>query len=463
MHSSIIRAISVIRAIHGISRVIGPLHCALFVFPTFVFSGTAFAQRIPDLGYVFPPGGPAGATVQVKLGGYDWTPDMEFFVIDRRAELVADGPPGELLIPPPPYWFGSKGRLGAVPLAREVPARFAVPADCPPGPIYWQAANANGGTATGVFMVGIGPEVVEDERRKAPQPLMSLPVTVSGRLSKMEEVDRYRFVAPRAGLVTCDLMARRLGANWHGCLEIRDATGRLVADVVDAEGQDAALTFAAQAGAQYEVAVRDIDHAGDRSYVYRLSIVAAPCVLAAIPAAGRRGETRDVEFVGVGVATGALQLESVARAVTFPTDPTRTSFAYSLETPQGTALPFELFASDLTELVEPAGPAAAPQPLPAPAAVTGVLDQPLTVDRYLLQAKQGERWTMALEARRFGSPLDVALAVFGPDGKELANADDLPGTTDAGLEFVAPADGGYQLVVSDMAVRGGTRAAVYRL
>ncbi|HEV3024554.1 MAG TPA: hypothetical protein VGX76_18895, partial [Pirellulales bacterium] len=157
-------------------------------------SQSAFAQRNPELGYVFPPGGPAGATVEVKLGGYDWTPDMDFFVLDHRAQLVADGPPGELLIPLPPYWFGAKGRLAAVPIAREVPARFVVPADCPSGPVYWQAANANGGTATGVFIVGHGPEVVEDERRKAPQPLASLPVTVGGRISKIEEIDRYRFV-----------------------------------------------------------------------------------------------------------------------------------------------------------------------------------------------------------------------------------------------------------------------------
>jgi hypothetical protein len=419
----------------------------------------AFAQRAPEVGYVFPPGGPAGTTVEVKLGGYDWTPDMDFFVLDRRVQLVAEGPPGELLIPPPPYWFGAKGRLPAVPIAREVPARFVVPADCPPGVVHWQAANANGGTATGVFIVGTGREVVEDERRNGPQALETLPVTVGGRVTKIEEIDRYRFVVPRTGPVTCELTARRLGANWQGCLEVRDGAGRVVAEVVDAEGLDPALTFAGQAGGEYEVAVRDIDHAGDRSYVYRLSIVAAPRVLAALPAAGRRGETREVEFVGVGVATGATQLESVVRQVTFPTDPARNSFVFSLQTPHGTAPPLELFLSDYTELVEQS----AAQGLPAPAAVTGLIDQPQAIDRYRLDAKQGERWSLSLEARRLGSPLDVALAIVGPDGKELANADDLPGTTDAALEFVAPADGSYQLVVSDMAARGGTRAGIYRL
>ena len=79
--------------------------------------------------------------------------------------------------------------------------------------------------------------------------------------------------------------------------------------------------------------MRDVDHAGDRSFVYRLALTPGPRVLAVLPAAGRRGETRPVEFVGVGVATGAARLESVERLVTFPADSESTTFDYRLETP----------------------------------------------------------------------------------------------------------------------------------
>src|SRR5260370_29332510 len=137
------------------------------------------AQKAPEAGYIFPAGGKAGTTIEVRLGGYDWTPDMEFFVHDKRVQLVPTGPPGPILIPPPPYWFGAKGRIAALPLPREVPAKLVIPADVPPGPIYWQASNANGCTAAGVFHVGAGSEVVEDERRSGPQLLSTLPVTVS--------------------------------------------------------------------------------------------------------------------------------------------------------------------------------------------------------------------------------------------------------------------------------------------
>jgi hypothetical protein len=418
------------------------------------------AQKAPEAGYAFPPGGKAGTTVEVSLGGYDWTPDMEFFSLDPRVKLVPTGPPGPILIPPPPYWFGAKGRIVALPLPREVAAKIVIPADMPPGPIHWQAANANGCTSAGVFVVGTGPEVVEDEHGKGPQLLASLPVTVSGRLFKNEEVDRYRFVAPRDGPITCELMARRLGAKFLGIVQVRDRKGQLVADAAGTHGTDPSLTFAAKAGAEYTISIHDVDFGGDRSYVYRLTVTPGPRVVAALPAATTRGETREVELVGIGVASGKAVLESVKRRITFPA--TGSSFDYRLETAWGAAPPFRFRLGDLPEAVAfPRHEKAAALSLPA--AVTGVLDQPDATDRHSFAWKKGEAWSLALEARRIGSPLDVALAVLGPDGKELAFNDDLPGTTDAGLDFTVPADGTYQVVVSDRAGKSGSRAAVYRL
>lgn len=408
------------------------------------------AQKQPDAGYAFPAGGKAGTTVNVQLGGYDWTPDMEFFVHDPRIKLVPTGTLGPILIPPPPYWFGAKGRISAMPLAREVSAKLVIPADVSPGPIYWQAANANGVTSARMFIVSAGSEVVEDESRTSPQPLPNLPTTVSGRLMKNEEVDRYRFVAAKNGPITCDLMARRLGAKFHGVVEVRDSKGALVADALGTSGNDPSLTFTAKAAAEYVVSVHDIDFAGDRSFVYRLTVTDGPRIVGTIPAAGKRGGAADVEFV---IANGTANLESIKRKVAFPA--TGASFDYRLETPAGTTPAFTMPLSDLPELVA--------APLTGSAALTGVLDRPDADARYFAEWKKGEIWSLSLEARRLGSPLDVALAVIGPDGKELARNDDLPETTDAGLDFTVPADGKYQLVVSDTAGKSGSRAAIYRL
>ena len=175
------------------------------VFVTLVvlaLAQSAQAQLAPEIGYRHPAGGQAGQTVEVKLGGYDWTPDMQVFVHDPRIKLEIIGPPSPVLVAPPPYWFEAKGRGYAWPQPREFPARLTIPADMPPGIVKWQVANANGASPVGFIHVGSAPEIVEDANRKAPQVLASLPITINGRIGKIEEIDRYEFTTPQAGPAT---------------------------------------------------------------------------------------------------------------------------------------------------------------------------------------------------------------------------------------------------------------------
>ncbi len=420
-----------------------------------ITAGPVSAQKAPELGYVFPAGGRAGTTVEVRLGGYDWTPDLQLFVHDRRVRLESTGPISPIHVPPPPYWFGVKSYRPALPLPRELPARFVLPAEVPPGPIRWQVANASGASASGVFMVGGGAEVVEDERRSGPQELTALPVTVSGRLFKLTEVDRYRWRSNRSGPVSCALSARRLGTEMNGILEVRDSRGQLVADAADTEGRDAALTFTAKNGEAYVLSVHDLEFRGDRAMTYRLEVAAGPRLLAAVPASGKRGESCEVEFTGIGLATGAPTLESVRRTVAFPTLPGGT-FAYRLETPHGVSLPFELGLSDRPD-VAPGSPE-----LPLPGSATGVLARDDRCE-YRFSARKGQVVAVAMQARSIGSPVDAGLTLLDADGKELARSDDLAGTTDAGLTWTAPADGVYVLRAADLSGRPPSPTSVFRL
>lgn len=451
-------------------RFLVPKHRAQFVLfaapltlAALLLASPASAQLAPGIGYMFPPGGQAGTTIDVRLGGYDWTPDVQLFVHDERIKLEMLGPPGPIIVPEPPYWFGKKGRGTAFPLPRETSARLTIPADISPGVIRWQVANANGASDSGCFVVGAGLQVVEQRHKQDAQVLPSLPITVAGQVAKIEEVDRYELTAPRAGPITCRLVAREIDSPLNAVLEVRDVAGQLVADVADSEGRDAQLTFAALAGAKYTVSVHDLDFRGNRSYVYRLTLTPGPAVLAAIPAAGKRGTSRDVELVGIGVATGAPRMESVTRRVEFPADGALQSWAYTLQTDFGAAEPFRLALSDLDEQVEPNhGPAEACA-LSVPGAITGVLDAGEHEDRYTLTGKKDDTLDLLAQAQVLGSPLDVSLAVFDAEGKEIARGDDAPGTTDASLHIVLPADGQYQVQVTDLSGNAGNRAAVYRL
>src|SRR5271163_3462776 len=120
------------------------MHLALLLLLAIPAQAPAPVPKAPEAGYIYPPGGKAGTTVNVQLAGFDWTPDLQFFFSDPRVKLELVGPPGPVLMAPPPYWFGPKGLIVALPMPREIPARLTLPADLPIGPIRWQVANANG-------------------------------------------------------------------------------------------------------------------------------------------------------------------------------------------------------------------------------------------------------------------------------------------------------------------------------
>lgn len=418
------------------------------------------AQLAPEIGYVLPAGGRVATTVDVVIGGYDWTPDMQIFVHDPRIKLEITGKPTGVLITEPPYWFGYKARGYAWPLAREFPARLTIPADVPPGLVRWQAANANGTSPVGQFSLGTTPELAEDPKRKSPQDLPALPITVTGQVRRIEEIDRYRFSVPKSGPVTLELMARRLGSPLHGMIKVQDPSGRVVLDVADTEGRDLTVTMRAEAGVSYDLSLNDLDFAGDRSYVYRLTLTAAPQVVAAYPAGGQRGQTRLVEFTGFGLATGSDKLESVTREVAFPATLEVSSMEYAVVTDWGTSKPFKLLVTDVAEVVKPA---AGESMLTAPGAVTGSIETRFGSDQHSVTLTKGQTWDIAAQARAIGSPLDLELIVLGPDGKQVATNDDAAGTIDAELPLTVPADGIYRIVVTDRSGKSGSRAANYRL
>ena len=418
-----------------------------------------FAQHPPGIGYMFPPGGQAGQTIEVILGGYDWTPDMQLFAHDRRIQLEIIGPPGPVLVPEPPYWFGKKARRSPEPLPRETKARLTIPVDVPPGIVKWQAANANGATSVGRFVVNDTVNVVEAERllngesELAPQQIESLPVCISGQIKLIREVDLYRFAATKSGPITCSVVARSIGSQLNAVVEIRDQTGRIIAEAADTAGDDTALTFCANANESYIAAIYDLDFRGDRALVYQLTLTPGPRVVTAIPSVGRYGETRPVEFVGYGIATGQAKLESVTRDVMFTDDRSSPSFRYQLTTEHGDCPPVLLYLSD--DAQQPEGVAT----LTVPGGVTGVLDERFGEDRYQISGKMGDVWAIELSHEKTGSQVDAALAIFDHDGKQLARSDDRTGATAAEIEFPVPADGDYQISVADVASKSGTRAA----
>ena len=422
-------------------------------------------QKPPGLGYVFPPVVRAGETAEVVLGGFDWTDDLDWFVHRADVQLEPLGPPGDYQITPPPYWTGPRASIAALPIAREVAARIRVDAAAAPGLVRWQVANANGASPTAVFLVSRENEVLETRSRDLPQRLPELPVAVSGRLGRLTEEDRYEFSIPRDGLVTLDLMARRLGARFHGQIEVSDRAGKVVADFADTQGLDGALTFAAKGGELYTARLHDVDFRGDRSFVYRLALKVGPRVVTTIPARGRRGETLEIEFVGYGLATGAAALESIRQPVQFPSEPAAAVHRHLLSTPAG-AVEVAIPVGDLSEVAVVVPPAAMPErglPIVPPLGMT--LRAPTEEEdlRFEWESTEKQVWTVALQSQEIGSSLDLSLRVLGPDGALVAESDDQPGTLDPEVQVAAAKPGRYTAVLHSLTPRSGGLDETFRI
>lgn len=417
---------------------------------------TAMAQKSPGLGYVYPPALQAGKVHEVALGGYDFTVDLQWFVHDERITLKTDGLPGDYHIPPPPYWFGPRSGMPAMPIPREVRGLITVPAETPEGLIRWQVANANGSSETAVFYVSHGEEIIEHRSRDLPQRLESLPVAVSGRLSRLTEVDRYEFLSTRDQLVSVDLMARRLGVDMNPVLEVRDESGQSLANDTDTMGQDAGFYFSASAGRTYTVSVFDLDFRGDRAFVYRLALSTGPKIHNTIPAHVQRGSTVELEALGPGLQTGTAKLESIKSTVTIPAEPVATHFQHVVQTPSGD-VSVRIPISDVPESIRKEEMTA----ITGSGAVTAFIPREEVSQRYSMAVMTGEQWTLDVASHGEGSIPDLSLEVLDETGKVIAENDDGAVDSDPTLQFKAATTGNYTAIVRK--VTAASDRDVYRL
>lgn len=404
---------------------------------------SAYAQKAPQLGYMYPPVLKTGATNEVQLGGYDFTPDMQWFFYGEGIELLQASSPGEYIITPPPYWTGPRLSLGNPLIAREVTAKIQVAETSPTGLRYFQAANANGIAQTAAYLLRAGNEVVESRWRDEPQDLGVVPVGISGRLSRLTEVDRYCFTAQHDGLVFVELHARRLGGNFNAILKVEDNQQRCLVDVSDTLGTDCRFVFPAQKGVPYKLSLHDADFRGDASYVYHLAIEDRPIIERCYPAKIAPGKRAEIEFIGWGLASGAAKLESLKQMIEVPSDCAAPAWKQTIDTALGRA-EIEIPISQQPEPLIHASPGDA---MEGSFVVSKIFNSSEKEHRYRWKVPAMTSWELELETLRFGSDLDLELSVLDSMGKVLAASEDSAGTMDPAIVYTSNSDAEVTLVI----------------
>lgn len=417
-----------------------------YLFLVLVPTGTLRANP-PVASYIFPAGGQRGSTVNVRIGG--------LFLYDKCGfEIIGKGVKGpESLTKTKTVWF--EGSLLPLPdsqrqedYPRDMAGRITIDKDAA-GLAYWRLWTSQGATPSMKFMVGDLPEIVEEEIDGDPVPVkVTLPVTINGRIFPREDVDIWTFQAKKGQAILCEVHAARLGSPLDARLEIRDASGRRLAENEISKGGDPLAKFIAPADGEYQVRIHDVRFQGGQAYVYRLTITADPYVERFFPLGGKRGSTIKLELAGQGVPeTVEVKLPNVPGS----------EFLYqpSLGAQARTGLLLEL--DDLPEYLRPE------KAVPLPAIFNGRIGNAGHVDSWSWTAKKGDMFVFDLRAARLGLPLDGILSIQDGSGKELARGESAAAQPDPQVTFTVPADGAYSVQVRDRFRSRGGPEFTYRL
>jgi hypothetical protein len=392
----------------------------------------------PTLTYLFPAGAQRGTTVEVTAGGtFERWPVQAW--IDRKGVEIKPAT--------------DKGKL-----------TITVAADAVPGTYWLRLFDDEGASALRPFLVGMLPEMLEQEPNdefKKPQALEATSVTVNGRLEKPGDVDCYALKLTKGQTLVASLEAHRtLGSPMDALLQVLSADGFVLEENNDFHGLDPQVVFTVPKDGIYIVRTfafpaepdASIRFMGAETYIYRLTLTTGGFADHAFPLAVARSAPGEVDVIG-------WNIPDTARKLTIkPTDDADSVLFH----PQ-LANTVRVRVEPHTTLVQQkTNGRQQPQTIPLPATISGCLERADSIHAYHCEAKKGQKLTVQVEAQALGFTLNPVLRLLDTSGKALVQAEGAALGRDPEVAFTVPADGKYQIEVRDLHGVGSSRH-LYRL
>jgi hypothetical protein len=348
---------------------------------------------------------------------------------------------------------------GTIPNSLKV--KLEVPKDSPMGFHFVRLATKRGMSNARLFCIDDLPQVMKAANNREPKTaqLVPVPCVVVGTAAA-EATDYFKVSVKANQRLSFEVLGRRLGSALDPQITLLDAEGNELPGGFsdDAPGlqNDPRLTYTFKSAGDILVAVRDNIYRGGADFHYRLRIGDFPCATTPLPLAAKRGSKATVRFTGPTV-DGVKPVE-----VQVPTDPTVTAIQV---TPVGTTglagWPVMLAVSDLDEQVEtePNDEPAKANRIAVPGAITGRFEKKDDIDYFVFAAKKGKRYVIDAHTEEHHSPTDVYMVLRNAKGDQILATNPMVAPR---LDFTAPADGDYTLVVEHLHSWGGP-SEVYRV
>jgi len=434
-----------------------------------------------------PTGGKQGSQVTVTLLGADLD-DLERLIFSHAGITAAPEMTAPTEFDPQP---------------RAIPRRMVVTIapDVPAGLYDVVAVGRYGVSGPRTFLVGTTAEIAKagepDSLSKAQEVAADATITARATAGKS---DHYAVPLEAGQRIRAEVWARRIDSRMTPVLDVLDANGRVLSSARRHHADDPFLDFTAPAKGRYVVRIHDLYAAGGDDNHYRLGVSTAPQIDFVFPPVARLAESLKVDVYGAGLPggtpaplpalsaqEGTAGLEKISIDVRAG-DPARGAVArnaWRLLAPRdATADLVDLFG-DVPGAAQPLAPAllvasapvieaepndrpAAAQTVSLPATLAGRFHPRGDRDWFAFEAKAGDTLIFDLVSNRLGLQTDPCLTIesvtTGPDGnpvgKEIAFVDDGPAefvggaidrpSADPTIEFKAPADGTYRILVRDL-------------
>lgn len=415
----------------------------VFMGVTCCLTASAVWAQIPSINATAPQAVLPGQTLAVKIRGGNLTGATQIWSsFPAEATLATDVP--------------DNGKNAA-----EVTFAFKLPPEAPVGVHGLRIANPTGISNLWLVMVDDLPSLAQVKPNAAPAQAQAVtaPIGVDGNVDSLTR-NYYKVTVTAGQMLSFEVVARRLGSPLDPMLRILDLQGRELAYSDDAPGLggDSRLTHTFKDAGEYIVEVRDIRFQGGGNFTYRLRIGDFPCVTTPYPLGIKKGGPAQLAFAG-------SRLDGAAPVtVNIPNEAPVSWVNVGVKLPNGIASGFgslSVGAGEEALEVEPNDEQAMATRVNLGASLNGRFDKPGDVDRFVFTAKAGQRFVFSGVTRQQGSPSDLFIRVLKADGAQVVAADDT-GANEGSLDFNAPADGDYTLVVEELIKRGGPEFA-YRI
>jgi len=402
-----------------------------------------------------------GAMLNVTIAG-DGLGSVTGFVFSGEsglsaAVIVESNPPPTVTVE-----SASKGIAVAATGGRDrnksLRASITAVSDAPLGVRELRAIGPNGISSPLNITVGAVPEITEVEPNNSIDQAQTipLPAVISGSINASTEIDHFRIKAKKNDQLVLEVIAQRTGSPLDSSLAILDANGKELARNEDARGFDSLLEFTAPEDGDYIAQLRDFEYRGGGNYQYKLFAGVLPYVDYIFPFGGQRGKPVEISVVGRNMQGAEKMTLNIDGNAPLGRQEIR------LNTPRGLSNPIQFDVQNVSEFTEaePNNAATNANSVTVPIFINGRVGAAKDADRFKFKAASDQKILCAIEARRFGSPLDALLAVYAGDSL-VAQNDDADGV-DARIEFDAKKDTEYTVVVRDLTDRGGPQFT-YRL